>query len=189
MSAAIVSNLNEKAFEAAETWRNLLLERAYPYVYVDGIYLKRSRGGPCGNVAVMVAVGVNNDGYREVKGAAEGLAESADCWREFLSRPRSRGLRGVRMLAGDKEAGMGGPVAEVSLEVACQRRTVHFYRNVLARVPRSRRPEVVAAPRAIHAMESRKAAEAKVLEVALNPEASRLGEAARVVHGGVATRP
>ncbi len=75
VSAATVSNLNEKAFAAVEEWRNRPLVRAYPYVYVDGIYLKRSWGGSYENVAVMVAIGVNDDGYREVIGAAEGFTE------------------------------------------------------------------------------------------------------------------
>lgn len=85
VSASTVSNLNEKAFEAVEAWRSRPLERAYPYVYVDGIYLKRSWGGSYENVAVMVAIGVNDDGYREVIGAAEGFTESSECWRDFLS--------------------------------------------------------------------------------------------------------
>ena len=61
----------------------------------------------------MVAIGVNDDGYREVIGAAEGYTESSECWREFLSWLRSRGLRGVRMFTGDKAAGMVGSIAEV----------------------------------------------------------------------------
>ena len=85
VSAATVSNLNEKAFEVLEAWRNRPIERAYPYARVDGIYLKRSWGSPYENVAAIVATGVNDDGYREVIGAAEGFAESVECWREFLS--------------------------------------------------------------------------------------------------------
>ena len=183
-SAATVSNLNEKAFEAVEEWRSRPLERAHPYACVDGIYLKRSWGGSHENVAVMVAIGVNDDGYREVIGAAEGFTESAECWREFLSWLRSRGLRGVRMFTGDKAAGMVGAIAEVFPEAAYQRCTVHFYRNVLARVPKSRRPRVAAMLKAIHAMESREASEAKALEVAGELERMRLGEAARVVREG-----
>ena len=112
-SAATVSNLNERAFEAVEAWRSRPLERAHPCVYVDGIYLKRSWGGSYENVAVMVAIGVDDDGYREVIGAAEGFAESSECWRELLSRLRSRGLRGVRMSTGDKAAGMAESIAGV----------------------------------------------------------------------------
>ena len=113
VSAATVSNLNEKAFEAVEEWRSRPLAREYPYVFVDGIYLKRSWGGSFENVAVMVAIGVNDDGYREVIGAAEGFTESAECWREFLSWLKGRGLTGVRMFTGDKAAAMTGAIAEV----------------------------------------------------------------------------
>ena len=104
-----MSNLSDKAFEA---WRNRAFERTN--VYVDGIYLKRSWGGSFESVAVMVAIGVNSDGYREDIGSAEGLTESAECWREFLSWLKSRGLLGARMFAGDKAAGMVGSIAEVS---------------------------------------------------------------------------
>ena len=75
----MVSNLNDKAFEAVEAWRNKSLECAYSYVYVDWIYLKRYRGGSWENVAAMAAIGVNDDGYREVIGTAEGFTESSVC--------------------------------------------------------------------------------------------------------------
>lgn len=106
VSAGTVSNLNDKAFKAVEEWRCRPLACECPYVYADGIYLKRSWGGSCENVAVMVAISVNEDGCREVIGCAEGFAESSECWRDFLSWLKSRGLRGVRMFAGDKAAGM-----------------------------------------------------------------------------------
>ena len=186
VSVATVSNLNEKAFEAVEEWRSRPLERAYPYVYVDGIYLKRSWGGSYENVAVMVAIGVNDDGYREVIGAAEGFTESAECWREFLSWLKSRGLRGVRMFIGDKDAGMVGSIAEVFPEAAYQRCTVHFYRNVLAKVPKTRRAKVAAMLKAIHAMETREASERKAAEVADELESMKLEEAAKTVRGGCA---
>lgn len=80
VSATTVSNLNDKAFEAVEEWRSRPLACKYPHAFVDGIYLKRSWGGSLGNVAVMVAIGADDDGYREVIGAAEGFAESAECW-------------------------------------------------------------------------------------------------------------
>ena len=186
VSAATVSNLNEKAFASVEEWRNRPPGRAYPYVYVDGIYLKRSWGGAYENVAVMVAIGVNDDGYREVIGAAEGFTESSECWREFLSWLRSRGLHGVRMVVGDKASGMVGSIAEVFPEAAHRRCTVHFYRNVLARVPKPGRAAVAAMLKAVHAMESREASEAKALAVAEELEGMRLGEAARVVRAGYA---
>ena len=113
VSAGTVSNLNDKAFKAVDEWRCRPLAREYPYVYIDGIYLKRSWGGSYENAAVMAAIGVNEDGYREVIGCAEGFTESSECWRDFLSWLKSRGLRGVRMFVGDKAAGMVGSTAGV----------------------------------------------------------------------------
>ena len=186
VSAATVPDLDGKAFASVEEWRNRPPGRACPCACVDGIYLKRSRGGACENVAAMIAIGVDDDGHREVIGAAEGLTESSGRRRDFLSRLRSRGLRDVRTVVGDKASGMVGPIAEVLPEAAYQRCTVHFYRNVLARVPKSRRAAVAAMLKAVHAMESREAAEAKALAVAEELERMRLGEAARVVRAGYA---
>lgn len=186
VSAGTVSNLNEKAFEAVEQWRSRPLTCAYPYVYVDGIYLKRSWGGSFENVAVMVAIGVNEDGHREIIGAAEGFTESSECWREFLSWLKSRGLRGVRMFTGDKAAGMVGSIAEVFPDARYQRCTVHFYRNVLSKVPKSKRAKVAAMLKAVHAQESREASERKAAEVAETLDEMGLAAAAKCVREGVA---
>ena len=104
---------NEKAFASIEAWRTRPLEGDYPYVFVDGIYLKRSWGGSYENVAVLVPIGVNSAGDREVIGCAEGYTESADSRREFFSRLKGRGLSGVRLVTGDKCAGMLGALEEV----------------------------------------------------------------------------
>lgn len=102
VSTGTVSNLNEKSPKSAnERWRRPPT-REYPYVYVKGIYPKRSRDGSYGNVTVMVAVGVCEDGYREAIECAEGFTEPAKRWRASLSWQKSRGPRGVRMLTGDK---------------------------------------------------------------------------------------
>ena len=142
VSAGTVSNLNDKAFKAVDEWRCRPLAREYPYVYVDGIYLKRSWGGSHESVAAMATIGVNEDGYREVVGCAEGFTESKECWRDFPSWLKSRGLRGVRMFTGDKAAGMVGSIVEVFPGARYQRCTVHFYRNALAKVPKSKRSQV-----------------------------------------------
>ena len=76
MSASTISELNKKAYVNIETWRNRLLQGGkYSYVYMDDIYLKRNWGGEYENVAVLVAIAVNEDGYREVLGATEGMKE------------------------------------------------------------------------------------------------------------------
>ena len=89
----------------------------------------------------MVAIGAIEDGYREAIGCAEGFTESTERWRDFLSRLKSRGLRDVRMFAGDKAAGMVGSIAEAFPDAKYQRCTVHFYRNALAKVPKSKRSQ------------------------------------------------
>ena len=76
VSPATISELNKKAYVHIEDWRNRPLQgRKYPYVYVDGIYLRRNWGGKYENVSILVAIAVNEDGYREVLGAAEGMKE------------------------------------------------------------------------------------------------------------------
>lgn len=186
VSAGTVSNLNDKAFASVEEWRNRPLEGEYPYVFVDGVHLKRSWGGSYENVSVMVAIGVNGDGDREVIGCAEGFTESKDSWKEFLLWLRGRGLAGVRMVTGDKSLGMLGALEEVFPQAKYQRCTVHFYRNVFGKVPRQKREKVAKMLKAIHAQESFEASMAKAEVVASDLEAMKLGAAAKVVREGCA---
>lgn len=184
VSAGTASNLNEKACKSVEEWRSRPLAGEYPYVFIDGIYLKRSWGGSYENVSILVAIGVDGDGRREIIGCAEGLAESKDSWREFLLWLRERGLRGVRMVTGDRCQGMVGALEEVFPQARYQRCTVHFYRNVLNKVPKQKRTLVARMLKAIHAQESKKAAVAKADEADAGLEGMRLGAAARVVCEG-----
>ena len=186
VSAGTVSNLNEKAFESVDAWRTRPLSGGYPYLFVDGIYLKRSWGGSYENVAVMVAIGVNSEGRREIVGCAEGFTEPKESWKEFLLWLRGRGLSGVRLVTGDKSLGMLGALEEVFPEARYQRCTVHFYRNVFGKVPRQKRTRVAKMLKAIHAQESREASEAKASEVADSLESMRLFAAAKVVREGCA---
>ena len=185
VSSGTVSNLNEKAFASIEAWRQRPLEGGYPYVFVDGIYLKRSWGGSYENVAVLVAIGVNSAGDREVIGCAEGYTESADSWREFLSWLKGRGLSGVRLVTGDKCAGMLGALEEVFPGARYQRCTVHFYRNVFSVVPKSKVKIVVKMLKAIHAQESKKASREKAKAVVSELRAMKLKEAAKKVEDGI----
>ena len=76
VSPGTISELNKKAYVHIEDWRNRPLQDGnYPHVYVDGIYLRRNWGGEYENVAILVAMAVNEDGYREGIGAAEGMKE------------------------------------------------------------------------------------------------------------------
>lgn len=186
VSPATVSKLNRRAFGAIDEWRKRPLTSTYAYVYVDGTYIKRNWGGAYEGVAVLVAVGVNAEGYREVIGCEEGFRESKDSWKEFLLGLRKRGLSGVRMVTGDKSEGMLGALSEVFPDAMYQRCTVHFYRNVLNKVPRRKRKAVAASIKAIHAQESRKKCLSKAAEIADELRAEKLTDAARVIEEGAA---
>ena len=182
VSASTISELNKKAYVNIEAWRNRPLQGGkYPYVYVDGIYLKRNWGGEYENVAVLVAIAVNKDGYREVLGAAEGMKEDKASWVSFFQWLRGRGLEGVKLIVGDKCLGMLEAVGEVFPEAKYQRCVVHFYRNIFSVVPKSKVKNVAKMLKAIHAQESKKASREKAAAVVSELKAMKLPEAAKKV--------
>ena len=182
VSASTISELNKKAYVNIEAWRNRHLQGGkYPYVYVDGIYLKRNWGGEYENVAVLVAIAVNKDGYREVLGAAEGMKGDKASWVSFFQWLRGRGLEGVKLIVGDKCLGMLEAVGEVFPEAKYQRCVVHFYRNVFSVVPKSKVKNVAKMLKAIHAQESKKASREKAAAVVSELKAMKLPEAAKKV--------
>ena len=186
VSPATISELNKKAYVHIEDWRNRPLQGGrYPYVYVDGIYLRRNWGGEYENVAILVAIAVNEDGYREVLGAAEGMKEDKASWVNFFQWLKSRGLDGVKLIVGDKCLGMLEAVGEVFPDAKYQRCTVHFYRNVFSVVPRSKVKVVAKMLKAIHAQESKKAAREKAKAVVAQLKEMKLKEAAKKVEDSV----
>ena len=186
VSPATISELNKKAYVHIEDWRNRPLQGGrYPYVYVDGIYLRRNWGGEYENVAVLVAIAVNEDGFREVLGAAEGMKEDKASWVSFFQWLRGRGLDGVKLIVGDKCKGMLEAVGEVFPDAKYQRCTVHFYRNVFSVVPKSKVKIVAKMLKAIHAQESKKASREKAKAVVAELRAMKLKEAAKKVEDGI----
>lgn len=185
VSASTVSELNQKVYGQIEAWRNRPIEGEHPYVFLDGIWLKRSWGGEVKNVAVLVAVGVGRDGHRTILGVAEGGKEDTDGWRSFLRHLKQRGLRGVRLVVSDKCLGLVEAVGECFPEAAWQRCVVHFYRNVFTATPSGKVKEVAAMLKAIHAQEDRAAARAKAAAVVGKLVEMRLGKAAEVVRAGI----
>lgn len=186
VSPATISELNKKAYVHIEEWRNRPLKGGkYPYVYVDGIYLRRNWGGEYENVAILVAIAVNEDGYREVLGAAEGMKEDKASWVSFFQWLKGRGLDGVKLIVGDKCLGMLEAVGEVFPEAKYQRCTVHFYRNVFSVVPRAKGKVVAKMLKAIHAQESKAAARKKAQEVVQTLKEMKLKEAAKKVEDSV----
>lgn len=184
VSPSTVSALNQKIYDQIEAWRQRPLEGQHAYVYLDGIWLKRTWGGEVKNVAVLVALGVREDGYREILGVMEGAKEDTESWRNFLRYLKQRGLQGVKLVVSDKSLGLLEALGEFYPEAAWQRCAVHFYRNVFTVTPKTKVKEVAAMLKAIHAQEDRPAAREKAAQVAAKLEALRLSQAAEIVRAG-----
>jgi putative transposase len=185
VSSSTVSELNKKIYGQIEAWRNQPIEGEHPYVYLDGIWLKRCWGGEVRNVAVLVAVGVNQDGYREVLGVMEGAKEDKESWVGFLRYLKGRGLKGVLLFVSDKCLGLVESLAEFYPSALWQRCAVHFYRNVFTAVPSHKVKEVAALLKAIHAQEDQAAARDKARQVVEKLEGQRLHKAAGLIRDGI----
>jgi len=186
VSPSTVSALNQKIYASIHEWRNRAIAGEHPYVYRDGVWLSREFGGEVRPVAVLVAIGVNADGFREILGVVEGAKEDTESWRAFLRHLKERGLQGVQLVISDKCLGLVEALGECFPEARWQRCVVHWYRNVMRVVPTGKVREVVALLKAIHAQEDREAALAKGAQVVAKLEGMRLGKAAEVVRSGVA---
>jgi len=185
VSPGTVSELNKKIYAQIETWRNRPILGRYPYVYLDGLYLKRCWGGEIRNVAILIAVGVDQDGFREVLGICEGAKEDQQSWSDFLRHLKQRGLNAVQLVISDKCLGLVESLGDFFPEAQWQRCIVHWYRNVFSVVPNSRLKEVAAMLKAIHAQENRIEALNKAKAVAVKLKEMKLHKAAEKVSDGV----
>src|SRR5580704_9655365 len=131
ISKSQVSRLCEEIDERVKAFLDRPLEGEWPYVWLDATYVKVRRNHRIVSVAVIVAVGVNGDGRREVLGMDIGPSEAETFWTEFLRKLRRRGLRGVKLVVSDAHEGLKAAVAKV-LHASWQRCRVHFMRNALA---------------------------------------------------------
>jgi transposase-like protein len=181
VSAGTVSDLNQKLYDRIEQWRNEPIVGVHPYVYLDGICLKRSWAGEIRNVSVLVAVGVGAEGFREILGVAEGPKEDAESWRQFLTYLKRRGLTGVELIISDKCLGLVEAATEFYPEARWQRCVVHWYRNIFSDVPSTKVREVAAMLKAIHAQEDADAAQEKAMAVVEKLKALKLKKAAEKV--------
>jgi transposase-like protein len=186
VSPSTISELNKKVYTHIEAWRNRPIEGEYPYVYLDGIVLKRSWAGEVRNVSVLVAIGVGEDGYRKVLGITEGHKEDKAGWSAFLKHLKDRGLGGVRLIISDACMGLVESAAEFYPEAQWQRCTVHFYRNIFTVVPSKHMRAAADMLKAIHACEDREAAQDKAEAVIEKLKAMRLKEAAQRIQDGIA---
>lgn len=185
MPSRTLSDKLKKVYGEIEAWRKRPLDSEYPYVSMDGVWHKRSWGGRVENVSVLVAIGVDRDGRREVIGVAEGMKEDSASWEQFFRGMIERGLKGVRLVVGDRCAGLVSTVNSMLPEARYQRCMVRFMRNVLSKTPPGHREWASAALKAVFAMESWESALAKAETVAAEMEARRLKAAANCLREGI----
>jgi transposase-like protein len=157
ISKSQVSRLCAEIDERVKAFLDRPIEGSWPYLWIDATYVKVREGGRIVSVAVIIAVGVNSDGRREVLGMAVGPSEAEPFWTKFLRSLTRRGLRGVKLVISDAHEGLKAAAAKV-LSSTWQRCRVHFMRNALAHVGLSQRPMVAAAIRTAFTQETAEAA-------------------------------
>ncbi len=153
-----VSRICKGLDEVVQEFRNRPLEGRYPYIWLDALYLKVRQNHRIVNLALVIAIGVNELGEREVLGFGLGGSETEAFWLEFLRSLVQRGLTGVQLVISDAHEGLKAAIAQVLSGASWQRCRVHFMRNLLCHVPRGDQAMVAAALRTIFAQPSQEAA-------------------------------
>jgi transposase-like protein len=151
ISQSQVSRLCQALDAEVERFRTRPLVGPYPYAWLDATYLKVRRDGRVVSMAVVIAVGVNGDGQREVLGLDVGPSEDGAFWLGFLRGLVTRGLGGVQLVISDAHPGLKGAIAAALQGAAWQRCRVHFVRNALGHVPKAAAPMVAATIRTVFA--------------------------------------
>jgi transposase-like protein len=180
-----VSRISKRLEGEQRAWRERpLKERAYPYLYLDATYLKVNWGQSVTNLALLVAVGVDEEGFREVLAVEVAGAEKSAAYASLLRGLLDRGLRGVRLVVSDDHEGIKAAVSGELPGVEWQRCVVHFERNVLAHVPKSATGEVAEDLKAIFKVRREKTARALAEEFAQRYE-KRYPKAVSVFEAGI----
>ncbi|VXB58899.1 transposase [Burkholderia sp. 8Y] len=135
-SASAISAINKGLDATLAKFARRPLEEAYPYLIVDARYEKVRESGVIRSQAVLIAIGINWEGHRQVLAVELANRESHSSWKEFLLALKKRGLSGVEFVASDDHAGLKKAIGEVLPEAAWQRCYVHFLRNALDYLPR-----------------------------------------------------
>jgi putative transposase len=176
MSKSQVSRLCAEIDERVNAFLSRPLEGAWPYLWLDATYLKVREGGRIVSHAVIIAVGVNEDGKREVLGVATGLSEAEAFWIEFLRSLADRGLRGVKLVIADDHKGLRAAARRV-FNATHQRCRVHWMRNALAHAPAKSRTAMAAMLKTIFAQETKAEAEKQwdIVADALREKQPKLG--------------
>ena len=181
MSSQTRSDKPKRVYAEIDEWRNRPLESEYPYVFMDGVWHKRSWGGSIENVGILVVIGID----REVIGVTEDMKEDRASWGAIRQGHDRTRLKGVRLVVGDRCAGLVATVGSMLPKAKYQRCMARFMCNVLSKTPPSHREWASAALKAIFAMESRESALAKAETVAREMEGGRLKAAANCLREGI----
>jgi putative transposase len=160
ISKSQVSRLCGEIDERVNAFLDRPIEGDWPYIWIDATYVKVRQAGRIVSVAVIIAVGVNTDGIREVLGVAVGPSEAEPFWTDFLRSLTRRGLRGVKLVISDAHLGLKAAIAKV-FKATWQRCRVHFIRNALAYAGKGQRQMVLAFINTVFAQENADAARAQ----------------------------
>ncbi|KGB54759.1 putative transposase [Sphingopyxis sp. LC81] len=177
ISKSQVSRLCEEIDGRVKAFLERPIEGDWPYLWMDATYIKVRRDGRIVSVAVIIAVGVNSDGRREVLGMAIGHSEAEVFWTDFLRSLARRGLRGVKLVISDAHEGIKASVTKI-FSATWQRCRVHFMRNALAYAGKSGRRVVSAFVATAFAQDTAEAAKAQWRSVAdqLRPTVPKLAK-------------
>ncbi|MCS3658605.1 transposase-like protein [Salinibacter ruber] len=134
-SSSTVSRLTEDLDEQVEAWAERSLEQEYPFLVLDAMHLKVRRQGGVRSTTVMLAVGIGEDGQREILGLETAFSETEEAWRRFIRGLKERGLSGVELATSDAHPGLIQALKEAFPGLIWQRCQAHFRRNVLDRTP------------------------------------------------------
>ncbi len=157
ISKSQVSRLCSEIDERVGAFLNRPIEGDWPYVWIDATYVKVRQAGRIVSVAVIIAVGVNTHGVREILGVAVGPSEAEPFWTDFLRSLTRRGLRGTKLVISDAHLGLKAAIAKV-FKATWQRCRVHFMRNVLAYAGKGQRQVVLALINTVFAQDTAEAA-------------------------------
>jgi putative transposase len=135
-SASSISAINKRLDESLAAFASRPLQEPFPYLILDARYEKVREAGVVASQAVLIAVGIDWDGRRQILGVEMANRESRSAWRDFLVGLKARGLKGVELVVSDDHAGLVRAIGEVVPEAAWQRCYVHFLRNALDYLPR-----------------------------------------------------
>jgi len=135
-SASSISAINKRLDESLKAFAERPLEEPFPYLILDARYEKVREGGLVASQAVLIAIGIDWDGRRQILAVEMANRESRSSWKDFLLALRRRGLHGVELVVADDHAGLRAAIREVLAEAAFQRCYVHFLRNALDHLPR-----------------------------------------------------